>query len=252
MGLASPYPILGAIVVLDIISVVPLYMAVTCSVPEEYSTCLFWETSSGYAVFGASWFDSGYMLLPVYVCFWYCFRIQRNACSSVLHALRQYWAGSWKKSTIFYEKGYTRLLRSILVLLFSGQVQFLVMILTCPLLCMSRSLLFPVVAQRQSPWSRQFVRRWISQLQYTMADVSVVQVVQALPRRCAETVSMAQTVRLTMDIPSCSARWPMSLLSWSCRFTSSSCAEAVSHGQPVCQTIEISQLQYALGGQCSC
>ena len=46
-GLASPHPILGAIVVLDIISVVPLYMAVTCSVPEEYSTCFFWETPSG-------------------------------------------------------------------------------------------------------------------------------------------------------------------------------------------------------------
>ena len=35
--------------------------------------------------------------------------------------MRQYWAGSWKNSTIFYEKGYTRLLRSILVLLFSGR-----------------------------------------------------------------------------------------------------------------------------------
>ena len=34
--------------------------------------------------------------------------------------------------------------------------------------------------QRQSPWSRQFVRPGISQLQYTMADVSVVQVVQVL------------------------------------------------------------------------
>ena len=55
--------------------------------------------------------------------------------------------------------------------------------------------------------------------------------VVALPRRCAEAVSMVQTVRLTMDIPNCSTRWPMSLLSWSCRFTSSSCAEAVSHGQ---------------------
>ena len=78
------------------------------------------------------------------------------------------------------------------MLLFSGQVQFLVMFLTCPLLCMSRSLLFPVVAQRQSPWSRQFVGPWISQLQHTMADVSVVQVVQALPRRCAEDVSHGQ------------------------------------------------------------
>ena len=46
--------------------------------------------------------------------------------------------------------------------------------------------------------------------------------VVALPRRCAEAVSMVQTVRLTMDFCSCSTRWPLSLLSWSCRFTSSS------------------------------
>ena len=52
-----------------------------------------------------------------YLFFWYCLRRQRNAWSSVVHAMRQYWAGSWKNSTIFYEKGYTRLLRSILVLL---------------------------------------------------------------------------------------------------------------------------------------
>ena len=45
----------------------------------------------------------------------------------------------------------------------------------------------------------------------TVIDVPVVQVVQVLPRRCAEAVSMVQTVRLTMDIPSCSTRWPMSL-----------------------------------------
>ena len=31
---------------------------------------LFWETTSGYVVFRASWFDSGYMLLPVYGFFW--------------------------------------------------------------------------------------------------------------------------------------------------------------------------------------
>ena len=61
------------------------------------------------------------------------------------------------------------------------------------------------VVQRQSPWSGQYVRPGISQLQYTMADVSVVQVVQVLfPQRCAEAVSMVQTVRLTMDILCCS------------------------------------------------
>ena len=27
---------------------------------------LFWQMTSGYVVFSASWFDSGYMLLPVY------------------------------------------------------------------------------------------------------------------------------------------------------------------------------------------
>ena len=46
-----------------------LYLAVTCSIwflPEEYNTCLFWEKVSRNAVFSASWFDSGYMLLPVY------------------------------------------------------------------------------------------------------------------------------------------------------------------------------------------
>ncbi len=31
---------------------------------------------------------------------------------------------------------------------------------------------------------------------------------------------MVQAVRLTMDILSCSTRWPMSLLGWSCRFVS--------------------------------
>ena len=55
--------------------------------------------------------------------------------------------------------------------------------------------------------------------------------VVALPRRCAEAVSMDLTVRLTMDIPGCSTRWPMSLLGWSCRFALRRGAEAVSHGQ---------------------
>ena len=33
------------------------------------------------------------------------FRIQRNAWSSVVHAMGQYWAGSWKNSTIFLREG---------------------------------------------------------------------------------------------------------------------------------------------------
>ena len=75
----------------------------------------------------------------------------------------------------------------------------------------------------------------------------------SLPRRCAEAVPMVQTVRLTMDILCCSTRWPMSLLSWSCRFTSSSWRRGrFLMVRPVWQTIEISQLQYAPGGQCSC
>ena len=44
----------------------PLFLAVTCSIwflPEEYSTCLFWEKTSGSAVFSVS----GCVLLPVYV-----------------------------------------------------------------------------------------------------------------------------------------------------------------------------------------
>ena len=35
--------------------------------PEKYSSSILWEMLSGYVVFSASRFDSGYMLLPVYV-----------------------------------------------------------------------------------------------------------------------------------------------------------------------------------------
>ena len=35
--------------------------------PEEYVCRFFWEMTSGYVVSSASWFDSGHMLLPVYV-----------------------------------------------------------------------------------------------------------------------------------------------------------------------------------------
>ena len=43
-----------------------LYLAVACSMwvlPEEYSSWFFWEITSGYAVFSASWFDSGYRFI---------------------------------------------------------------------------------------------------------------------------------------------------------------------------------------------
>ena len=46
----------------------PLYLEVTHSycLPEEYSTSFFWEKTSRVAVFSASWFDSGYLFMPVY------------------------------------------------------------------------------------------------------------------------------------------------------------------------------------------
>ena len=47
----------------------PSYLAVTCSVfargVQDYG--LFWENSSGYAIFSASWLNSGYMSTSVYV-----------------------------------------------------------------------------------------------------------------------------------------------------------------------------------------
>ena len=49
----------------------------------------FWEMTSRYVVFSASWFDSGYIFMPVYGRCGYCFRLQRNAWSSVVHAMRQ-------------------------------------------------------------------------------------------------------------------------------------------------------------------
>ena len=70
----------------------PLYLAVACStlfVLEEYSYSIFWEVTSGYVVFSASWFDSGYIFPLVYGLCGYCFRIQRNAWISVVHAVRQ-------------------------------------------------------------------------------------------------------------------------------------------------------------------
>ena len=34
--------------------------------PEEYNTWIIWDVTSGYAVFSSTWFDSGYIFLPVY------------------------------------------------------------------------------------------------------------------------------------------------------------------------------------------
>ena len=48
-----------------------IYLAATCSVlglPEEFIYAVFrGDHSRSFSVFSASWFDSGYMLLPVYV-----------------------------------------------------------------------------------------------------------------------------------------------------------------------------------------
>ena len=80
--------------------------------------------------------------------------------------------------------------------------------------------------------SRPLLAQEIPQLLDTVIDFPVAQVVQVLPRRCAEAVPMVQTVRLTMDIPSCSTRWPMFLL----------CRSSWITGAVVKETVEISQL----------
>ena len=59
----------------------------------------FWETTSRYMVLSASSFDSGYMSLPVSSFCGYCFRIQRNAWISAVHAVRQ--SQSSRFSTFF-------------------------------------------------------------------------------------------------------------------------------------------------------
>ena len=64
-------------------------VSVTCSIwflPEEYSTCLFWEKTSGYVVFCASWFDSGYIFMPVYVRCGCCFTAQFLVLSGTCYA----------------------------------------------------------------------------------------------------------------------------------------------------------------------
>ena len=113
------------------------------------------------------------------------------------------------------------------------------------------------------PWSRQFVRTGIPQLLYKVVDVPVVQVVQVhfpvvaqrqspwsfdhghsqlqytwpmslLCRSCRFTSPSLRRgslhSRLTMDIPSCRTRWPMSLLCRSCRFNSPSGHRGSLHG----------------------
>ena len=80
--------------------------------------------------------------------------------------------------------------------------------------------------------SRLLLDQEIPQLLDTVIDFIVAQVVQVFPHRCAEAVPMVQTVRLTMDIPSCSTRWPMSLL----------CRSSWITGAVVKETVEITQL----------
>ena len=71
-----------------------------CSCLRSTGTPFSWEMTSGNAVFSASWFDSGYVIVSLR---WpgYCFRAQRNAWSSVVHALRQ--SRSLRISTFYVE-----------------------------------------------------------------------------------------------------------------------------------------------------
>ena len=84
----------------------PLYLAVACSALFVLGE----RMTSGYVVFSASWFDSGYMLLPVCGLCGCCFRFQRNAWLSVVHAMRQ--SRSLQIST-FLRGDRPRILRSI-------------------------------------------------------------------------------------------------------------------------------------------
>ena len=86
----------------------------------------------------------------------------------------------------------------------------------------------------------QTVRRTIvvPQLLYNGYRRPCCAVVQVLPRRCPEAVSMVQTVCLTMDIPSCRTRWPKLVMQVHFLVVAQ---RPFSHGQ----TIEILQLQYA-------
>ena len=72
----------------------------------------------------------------------------------------------------------------------------------------------------------------ISQLQYTVIDVPVVQVEQVISPSWRSGRSMGQTVRRTFFFHNCSTRWPMSLL----------CRSSCFPGAVVKETVEISQL----------
>ena len=116
-------------------------------------------------------FDSGYLLLPVYSLFGYCFRLQRNAWSSVVHALRQ--SRSWRISTCL-RGNRPRILRSILFATADSQLQLYNKVVHIPVMTQWPFLLV------QPVW----LTTEILQLHLnTVIDVPVVQVVLFFPGR---------------------------------------------------------------------
>ena len=181
---------------------------------------IFWEIPSGYVVFSASWFDSGYMLFPVYGGF--CTRILRSilvllSCSvfaakstgkldclvprscrqrhwyawpgfagvdalrAMFPSLFPYTAQCLVLSGTCYASVLGWILEEFHDFLREGvavkipQVQFLVVLLTCPIMCMSKSSTSLSWRRGRFPWNQTTV---IPQLQSVdkVVDVSLVQV----------------------------------------------------------------------------
>ena len=136
----------------------PLYLTVTCS---EFATGVhdygfFWEMASWFiSVFSSCWFNTGYMFTSVK-------HAGSSFAAAVLlrgrpHPCRCAESIPW--STQFVTHGIPQLLYKVVDVPVVQVVQ----------------VHFPVVAQRESPWSFDHGH---SQLQYTMADVPVVHFVQ--------------------------------------------------------------------------
>ena len=79
---ASVYVAFGRFLLLFLLfSTVPCIWQslVRCWFAQGVRMSTFWENTSGYAVFSASWFDSGYVIVSLRRR-WYCFRAQRGTC----------------------------------------------------------------------------------------------------------------------------------------------------------------------------
>ena len=152
----------------------PSYLAVTCSVfargAQDYG--LFWENTPGYAVFSASWFSSGYMLLPVCVVVgtvsvysamlvpqWYMLCVSHGVSCLVVDAPRA-----------VFLRGVQALMPCIMAGMdqrdsyVASQLQFIMVVV------------IPVITQRQIPMvlvTKKFPWCWTK-----VIDVPVVQVVQ--------------------------------------------------------------------------